>query len=184
MVKSVLAVMLTLLFVIGLYAGLNTPPELKKFFLNTLIKELSPLKEVVSKGSLTSFILLAFLIFLNNLRVALLNVFLGFTLIIPPLIVLVNGYVIGLVISEGDVLRNLVLIIPHGVIEIPAVLYSAVLGTYLGVETFRKYLMRRDVSLTKDLTYVLKKFVVVVVLLIVAAFIEVFITPTIHYFLK
>jgi len=183
-VRLALALILTLLFVGGLYAGFNTPPEFRKFFLNTLINELSPLREVVAEGSLASFILLAVLIFLNNLRVALLNVFLGFTLVLPPLIVLANGYVIGLVVSEGDVWRNVALIIPHGVVEIPTIIYSAVLGTYLGVEVIRKYLMGREVSLTKDFKYVLRKLVLVVVLLAIAAFIEVFITPTLYYIMK
>jgi uncharacterized membrane protein SpoIIM required for sporulation len=108
------------------------------------------LKELVSKTEgLDLFGLIRF-IFLNNIKSSLAAIIFGIALgIIPVLVIMINGYVLGFVASmvvaeEGiGVLWRL---LPHGVFELPAVFISIGLGLKLGLfwayskEKFRSFL--------------------------------------------
>ncbi len=90
----------------------------------------------------------------------------------------VNGFVVGGVIlySTEDVgrslLETLALILPHGVIEIPALLYASALSLELG---FRIVMRRVD---KEYLDSILERYIrIVAPLLLIAAIIETFITP-------
>jgi len=123
------------------------------------------------------------LIFLNNtlksFTALLLGIFFG---IFPVLFVLINGYAIGTILSvivAGSGI-GLVLLgtVPHGILEIPAVILAASYGVLLG-EKFSKKLSGKGVF-RPHWQKALRQFGrVIIPLLALAAFIETFVTDMI-----
>jgi stage II sporulation protein M len=110
------------------------------------------------------------------MRVALLNIVFGVSLIGPAGVMSVNGFVVGLVLSaQEDVMRGVLLILPHGVLEIPALIYSAVLGTHLGI-TILTNSRRNPAKVRETFKDVIRKIPIIILILILAALIEVFVS--------
>lgn len=120
-------------------------------------------------------------IFLNNTIKTLIVVLFGFLFgIVPLLFVVTNGSMLGLVIAAAhtrlSVLLVLLSIVPHGIIEIPAVLLASGYGLWLGYRFYRTLAFHEPFK--EFFTFALRRyFFVVVPLLFVAAIIEAFITP-------
>lgn len=81
-------------------------------------------------------------IFLNNLKVSFFAIVLGIGFGIFPLMIgIVNGYLLGFVSREA-VTRGGILVIwqlfPHGIFELPAILFSMGVGLKIGADLFRK----------------------------------------------
>ena len=121
------------------------------------------------------------LIFSNNATKAFGAMFFGIVFgIIPVIFILFNGYVIGVIagvfLSTHATIKILATgLLPHGIFEIPAVVFAAAYGIFLG-EMFLKYLRNKTrfkPSLKRALSVY---FTVVIPLLAVAALVEVFIT--------
>jgi stage II sporulation protein M len=128
-------------------------------------------------------------ILLNNLRAGALFLLLGLVpfLFIPAIGIAANGMQMGLVSSitliEGKSVGKVFLfgILPHGILEIPAVLLAGALGLHMSLFILKKIFMPQADSIPFFQT--LKKTVliwmaVVLPLLIAAAFIESFVTPS------
>ena len=87
-------------------------------------------------------------IFLNNLRSAVLTVVLGFTLIFPAISMGVNGFIVGFVLSTAlsthqlTPLQTLAVILPHGIFELPALFLATALGWRIGVASWRRVIGR------------------------------------------
>ncbi len=163
------------LFVISLVVGLNVPPGFSNDTLADFRDTLGPL---ASLGPLA----LIFIIFLNNALKALGAVILGIVLGLPPIIFLVfNGLIIGVVIGGMKSITGYGVIaaslIPHGIIEIPALVLSTALGLMIGMESL-KYIIKRKSMVRTQLRYGLKVYLKWILIgLFIAAIIEVFITP-------
>jgi len=130
----------------------------------------------------TPFQLFVF-IFLNNASKAFFVVLTGFFFgIIPIFFVFTNANLIGIVIAvfgarEGF-LRVVLSLLPHGIFEIPAVLIASGYGLWLGVKFYRK--IRFGEPFKEAFLFSMKKyFTVVFPLLLLAAFIEAYITTLI-----
>ncbi len=143
------------------------------------IKQL--LREIIEKTEGLGAIELIVYIFLNNLWVSLLGLFLGiFFCVIPVVLVITNGYVIGFVIKMmiedlglQDGIISLWRLFPHGIFELPAVIISLAIGVKLGFSTIEAL----NKNSFKILRYEIKKairvlFRVIIPLLLVAAVIE------------
>ncbi|MFA5925931.1 MAG: stage II sporulation protein M [Parcubacteria group bacterium] len=129
--------------------------------------------------SLNTFYLFIF-IFLNNSVKAFFVVLTGFLFgIVPIFFVFSNANLIGLVVAvlgarEGF-LRVALSLLPHGIIEIPAILIASGYGLWLGVRFYRT--IRYGEPFKEAFVYSIKRyFKIVVPLLFVAAFIEAYIT--------
>ncbi|MEW6033447.1 MAG: stage II sporulation protein M [Chloroflexota bacterium] len=123
--------------------------------------------------------LLFFAIFLNNAIKALLVIMLGTAFgVIPLLFTVTNGVVLGFAIQlAGSASLVTAALLPHGVIEIPAVLLSAGLGFSLGATAWRK-VTRRDVNMSHELLGAVKTYILIIgPALLVASAIETFVTP-------
>lgn len=93
-------------------------------------------------------------IFLNNLRTSVFIVIVGLIpyLFLSVLMLIYNGYIIGLVIAEVEITRHNALlmillgILPHGIFELTAIFYAASIGVYItkNVTIFRP---KNDISL-------------------------------------
>ncbi|MET1125150.1 MAG: stage II sporulation protein M [Archaeoglobaceae archaeon] len=126
---------------------------------------------------------LALIIFVNNATKSFAAMLGGFFFgIYPIFFVASNGYILGAVAAASAAQRGwyatLLAILPHGIIEIPAVILASAYGVYLGYrfalalfkgEEFKKHLFE---ALTVYLRIILP-------MLFLAALIEAFITPRI-----
>ncbi len=125
---------------------------------------------------------LALTIFLNNL-VACIALFLGGASfgLVPVLVIASNGLIIGgivqTVLAEKGAAFILAGLLPHGVLEIPAVLISTGLGLLLA-EALGRELLRSEGDAASEATAYGRFFVTYVVpFLAAAALVEAFITP-------
>ena len=122
-------------------------------------------------------------IFLNNLFASALALLLGVGFgIVPAVVALLNGAVVGLVVHQailaGGATFVLVAILPHGIIELPTVLLSIAVGLRLGHLMILTLLGRR-VDLEGELLAGIRLLRWVALLLFIAAAIEAFITPVV-----
>ena len=105
--------------------------------------------------------------------------------IIPVLTLVSNGIIVGYTIKPVLYLHGSNYLsaglIPHGIIELPAFFLSASVGIYMGVELALTLLRKRPKTYSAKTA---AKFFIYIILplLLVAAFIEVFITPLIMFF--
>jgi len=149
--------------------------------INEVKDQVGPLKETSALGLMLG-------IFENNVIKCFLVVVLGLAAGIAPLLFTVaNGVVIGIVvgatIGKTGLLYVLVGLLPHGVIEMPMVFISAAIGLKLGMDVLRA-LIQKKVPIWKDIKEGLLIFVFwVAPLLLVAAFMETFVTGTLLYLL-
>jgi stage II sporulation protein M len=126
---------------------------------------------------------LMFFIFLNNSIKCFLVVLLGFMFgIVPFLFITINGFVLGLITFEIEKLIGLpfalAALLPHGIIEIPAVLLSSAIGVMIGYETVRK--IKGKGSIKKRILEGTRFYAFrILPLLFLAALIEAFVTPII-----
>lgn len=163
---------LSLIFAIALSAGFITatlfPLEARQG-IDEVFGELEFLSGV---GAFQIF----WIIFLNNAVKSFIALASGVLFgIIPVIFILINGYAIGIVgavaIAEKGIGNVLALTLPHGVLEIPAVLLAASYGVMLGEKLYgrikRGEPFRASFSLAMDAF-----FGIVVPVLVLAALIE------------
>ncbi len=108
----------------------------------------------------------------------------GFGLI-PLGFIALNGVLIGVVMQMAEEEMGsffvIMAIIPHGIIELPMVILSSAIGLKLGQELLCM-LIDRESNIKEEFIKGIRTFTVLVIpLLLVAAFIEVYITSTIVY---
>lgn len=123
---------------------------------------------------------LFFYILLHNVTASLALVGTGLLFgIIPTLAICGNGFILGIVYREGAQMLGHVKaasrILPHGVFEIPALLYAASYGLRLGVTVIRRIRRKEDTPLRFDIEHAFRRyFAVVIPLLVVVAAIGTF----------
>jgi stage II sporulation protein M len=160
---------------LGYLSGINNPKESQMLF-NKLFETFSSLKEV-------NVIAMFFFIFVNNAVKCFSVFFLGtFFGIIPTLFVAINGMLVGLissvVLAEHGSKYLFAGTIPHGILEIPALLIATSYGLQLGRRYYRK--LRYHEPFKPFLSRLTEKmFRYVLPILALASFIETFITMTI-----
>jgi stage II sporulation protein M len=124
------------------------------------------------------------IIFLNNSIKCLIVLLLGIGFGLIPLVFLTyNGFLIGVVVLmteriEGS-LYVLAAIVPHGIIELPMILFSAAIGIRLGHDLWSA-LMGKKVDIKKDFKKGMLFYMHwILPLLFIAAAVETFLTPLI-----
>ena len=165
-----------IIFLVSIFAGYYTTTleteELRVIF-NQLLEDSSVLSTV---GPVTLFII----IFLNNTIKSLFAILLGtFFGIVPLLMVVANGYLLGVISYFAIESYKLPLlmwgIIPHGIIKIPILIISTGYGLWLGNSFIRK--IRYKEPMKQNIRIALQIFSKYLIpLLFFAAFVEVFIT--------
>jgi stage II sporulation protein M len=174
-------IMMSTLFILGIATGCFFTakfPDVTSRFLNKLYQSMYHLAQLSGWRLVIG-------IFLNNLRVSLILLAVGALLpFIPGLVLFFNGWVIGVVFQSILATKTvglytlLKLSFPHGILELPAVIFAAMAGTLLGLRNWRYWLKgTQSVSCKAMLTYAGIWLAIVIVLLVPAAIIEVFITP-------
>ena len=125
---------------------------------------------------------LAGAIFLNNAFKTLCAIVLGlFFGIIPGIFLLANGAALGVAMSISVQARglwpSLMAILPHGILELPAVFLGTSIGLMIGRQALQRFAGRTETPIGAELLQGLKYFCTVIVpLLLAAAFVEAFLT--------
>lgn len=169
------SLVLTLIFFISAYVGYTAAQE-NPTIDDTLRKFFEGFRDYMSNP-----VLLMLIIFANNAGKGLIAMLAGFFFgIFPVLFITLNGYIVGVVVSlrqsDWGIQKVLMAILPHGILEIPAIIIACSYGVWLGYrfymslfagEAFKPYLM-----------HALKVYLrVIVPILLIAAAVEAFITP-------
>ena len=118
----------------------------------------------------------------NNLKLLSLLIF-GSTLFAAPTLLnlLANGisigYAVRLAISRDELLEFVLLILPHGIFEIPAIIIAGAAGFKIPYEITRYLAGRKEKILTKeDIKEYLMLALISIILIVIAAWIEANIT--------
>jgi len=126
----------------------------------------------------------------NNLKVIFLMLAGAITFGLSTFINLIyNGFNVGLLIGSifqtNEPLKVIAgFILPHGIFEIPAILISAVAGFKIPYEITLYLLDKKEKPITEeDIKVFLKLAIISIILIVIAAFIEVYITPKIATYL-
>jgi stage II sporulation protein M len=166
------------LFGSGIIIGLlimQRDPSLAGYFEDTLAS-------FVKMFSGMSRIQLAAAIFLNNALKTLIAILLGSLLgLVPAIFLLANGVALGVAWTLSSGARgpwlSLLSLLPHGILELPAVFLGTSIGLMIGLAAFRRMTRRGEATLGSELTLALRYFCSVIVpLLFAAALVEAFIT--------
>ena len=101
--------------------------------------------------------------------------------ILPVVFLVANGFVIGLVlyssIQSQGAFPTLLMILPHGLFEIPAILLGTSAGLMLGVLVTKRLFGKGGKAITGEMGRALRFFLVVIIpLLLLAASIEAFLS--------
>jgi stage II sporulation protein M len=161
----------------------NNPVESQKKFME-LTKIIS---EKIPKQA--TRIELCLVIFINNLKVSLFSILFGLIpfIFLPFLGAISNGLTTG-IISSASYIKGFKLvpfllftIVPHGILELPSILYAVSIGIFLSLQISKRILHGHE-SNDEPLYLILKRIFktwigVIIPLLLVAAIIETFITP-------
>jgi stage II sporulation protein M len=125
---------------------------------------------------------LAVAIFLNNAVKTLFAIVLGVVLgIVPVIFLFANGIALGVAISISAQARglwpSLLAILPHGILELPAVFLGTSIGLMIGHLAAQRISRRARAPIFAEIVWGIKYFCTVIVpLLVLAALIETFIT--------
>jgi len=164
-----------LVFVAAIFLGYfsaQSSPEDAEIVLEQLRETLEPITEMPSFGQFL-------IIFLNNGITAFLAVILGLIFgIFPFLVLLSNGSMLGIILyfaqARNDWSTISVLILPHGIFEILAVILACAVGFKLG-RIILERIFKKEVSIKTELNIALSFFLKFLFpLLALAAIIEVF----------
>lgn len=175
----IILILIVTIFFGGVVIGYSLPFETQKMIIEIFKKQFADI--------LTSTDFFMFLkIFYNNLKISIMLVFLGFTLILPLAMILINGVVLGIAagliinksaIGANSIINVLISILPHGIIELPVILFCAFLSTILGLKFYFKKGILPKKTLKEFFIEIIKLFVFIIIpLLLIAAFIEVYVT--------
>lgn len=126
--------------------------------------------------------LLALGIFLKNLLVVLVSMAFSPLLLIQPVIVLIlNGWIIGTlsvaVVQEQSIWYLLAGLLPHGILELPALFMGEALAFSFGYTILRALFKGETADLVSRLKHDLRLLVPITILFFIAAIIETYITP-------
>ncbi|WP_407413637.1 stage II sporulation protein M [Methanobrevibacter sp.] len=160
-----------------------------------LYSYLNPVVDDLTQKVQTGVIQLTFTdIFLNNVWIIIQMFIYGLFLCVSVLILAYNGFFVGYYVAISDnMYKVLAMLIPHGIFELTSCILACSSGLVLFNFLFRflyKSYLKEDLTLKKSFNknlYKLKHaiiiFLVSVVLMVIAGFVEAYLTIPIAYFL-
>ena len=172
--ERILILIVLMTFLLGIISGYASYEQSKE--------EMVPvLKDMVRRLLTESKSETAFNIFMNNLTATIMFLILGVTVILPLLIVFSNGYIFGFILRmmgiQGlDWFEFLKATVPHAVFELPAFFLAAIIGMRIGTRVIVVKGRRKEEFTRRSKEGIFIFLTVVVPLLLLAAFIEAFIT--------
>lgn len=162
--------------IIGLFIGYLQSQEIYESTLDKIVEKVTSNIDWSDNFSIMTSILK------NNVKVGLMTfVFTTLTnCVMTYIIYIVNGSVVGYVLSRHLNLQSIMLILPHGIIEIPAIILFGWAGTKYNLITYTFFTKEEEKPPIKEyILGFLKLICLGIALLTVSAFIEAYITPKI-----
>ena len=176
------------ILIFSLILGYVLEPYLYSYF-NPVVDDLSQKVE-------TGVVKLTFQdIFLNNILIIFQMFIYGLLFCLSIFLLAYNGFFIGYYVAiQNNLFRVLAMLIPHGIFELTSCLFACSSGLVLFNFLFKffKTYLKEDMTLKKSFSinrYKLKQaiiiFIISVVLMIIAGFVEVYLTiPIAHFILQ
>jgi stage II sporulation protein M len=179
----------TLVFAAGIYIGFSQADQFQAY-LSSQLEGIGQVVDLIEKQS-NSQLLFFLLIFINNTFKSIFVIFSGALLgIFPIFFLVINGMILGFLaaLQEPNQLWSTITlgILPHGIIEIPAILIAAAYGLRFGMLILKLLfgLMRPGGSgAGQELRSFMKITVPLMIFLTVALFIAATIESTLTYWL-
>ncbi len=167
------------LFGSGLLLGLTTPANAPKL----ITQDIAAIKEMAERLVSLPQPSVAAVIFIKNVSAVLFSFILSPILCLVPIVMLVvNGWLLGLVsvmvLQEKSLGFLLAGVLPHGILEIPAIIIGEAAAFNFGVTVMLGVFKKdREKLLMSSLKQNLRYLVISLVLLFLAAIVEAYITP-------
>jgi len=167
------------LFGTGLIIGLVTPAST----IDLLFDEISAFEEFADILAPLPQLALFIIIYIRNLSVVLISfAFSPFFCLVPVLTLFSNGLFIGivsiLVLREESIGFLLAGLLPHGILELPALIMAEAVALSFGTSVFQALISKEKRGLVlPNLRKNFKYLVIAAGLLFIAAIIEAFLTP-------
>lgn len=127
----------TLIFIIGIVAGWISTDSIEQF-INQQIDGIRQISQSLSESEQPQLSFFIFIFFNNSIK-AVLIIFLGiFFGILPIIFLMINGMVLGYLVHhlsvQGESMFDVIVkgLLPHGIIEIPAIIIACGFGLRLG----------------------------------------------------
>jgi stage II sporulation protein M len=164
---------LSALFAAAFLGGISAPPPVRQQVTDALQVVGEQYRDLAG-GTLFFYILL------HNVMASLLLLASGFLYgVIPVLAVGSNGFVLGVLCGQEAAAvgysKAAMKVVPHGIFEIPALLFTASYGLWLGILAIRRIRGKEDAPLRVTVNHAFERyFAVVFPLLVMAAAIETF----------
>ncbi len=164
---------LSAIYVVGCLIGFFAPASARHELLQGLESYVDQFRDM-SGGAVFWYI------FVHNVLASLLIVGTGLLFgIVPTAATCVNGFLLGVVYREGaetyGYASAALKVLPHGLFEIPAFLFAAAYGMWLGVTVIRRIRKKEDQRLRYCVEHAFRRyFAVTFPLLVVAAGMETF----------
>lgn len=183
--KAIYVFFASLIFLTGCFLGWLVFWQNPVFILENLDKLLGNLLEISEKMERASKLSVAGYIFQNNARALLVMIFGGIAFGIVPFSALVfNGFVVGVVLAlnfyHGQSLYFFLAgMLPHGILELPAILTGAAFGLKTGAELLFSKGKSRIKILKENLKEGILALGILIPVLLIAALIEAVVTPLI-----
>lgn len=179
---KLLIIIMFSLFLFGILLGVLTASYLLQFNPRLVEDVVNQIRHTIGFAPKPYTIETALNIFIRNTSVTLLTMALGFLIVVPGLIIFINGTIVGFLAYvvtyiSGSIIISLASLIPHGIVEVPAILIAAALGTRIGIDLWRYVIKRKKIDTTKTLGTVIKILMITISLLALASIIETYITP-------
>lgn len=174
-----------ILFAYGIYSGYSSK-ELDAILMQTTEQVFGQIRDQIEQSD-TPTLTAIMVIFLNNVRAVLVMMILGIFLgLFPVFSMLFNGVLIGFTLRLQEAadlsLMDLIFrgLLPHGILELPAIFIAAGYGLRLGITALRRLFpsQRAQVQTLGEIAMSgLALFGFLVILLLLASIIESTITP-------
>lgn len=174
-------VMVIVVFVVSMLLGGVLPTEAKVYIFQAVGEKFA---DIILQSD--SALGLSWNIFINNIVVAGLLYGLGFTIALGLLIIVSNGLIMGLFVSllyrsetlvPGTFISSMISLLPHGIFELSAIFLAGVLSTMVIVKViFHTYIEPHKTRRRFLLESVLRLVIVIVPLLMIASWIEVYVS--------
>ncbi|MBI2860591.1 MAG: stage II sporulation protein M [Chloroflexi bacterium] len=165
------------LFGLGMALGVAMPPAITGL-LSEDVESLRNLAQLLKPFQFSTFVF----IFLKNVSAVLISfLFSPFLLVMPVLALLFNGWLLSFVavtVARQESLGLVLLaILPHGVLELPALVIGEAAALSFGAVAIKAALSRQSSLLVSGFRRNLRYLVISAALLLPAALIETYVTP-------
>jgi stage II sporulation protein M len=171
----------SLLMIFGMWAGALIPQTGGPISDNPFLKSIEQYVQFYKPYDVLTVL---FLFSKNTLTASLAFLLAPVLLVVPAGILLLNGFMVGMVGSALTNHASLVVAVaalaPHGIFELPALVFACAGGLRFGLAAFRKAISvweHKPYSLSREFMWAWRLFIISTMMLLAAAIMETYVTP-------